>query len=176
MLNVVRGLVNDFVSLLDEHSGFSSGSGNSQRISSGHRPYRVPRPAPSVVPRRVPVPPPVPAPLPIPVPPQFHPTRLYHGSSLEKVTEIFRTHLFLVGESTPPAFWMADTPQKTRSYCGNNGGILVIDVVSGAPLTDRGGGIYIYEIKGAQPYQEYYEIPHLRPVAVLDPTAARRIG
>lgn len=107
--------------------------------------------------------------------PHFFNMRLYHGSTIENVTEIFRTRLFLVGESKPPAFWMADTPQKTRSYCGGNGGILVIDVVPGAPLTNRGGGVYIYEIKGAEPYKEYYQIPHLRPVKVLDPTGTRKI-
>jgi len=169
MLNFVRGLVNDFVSLLDEHSDYSSGSGSSQPMSSGHRPRSISRPKPRLGPRLVPVPPP------IPVPPQLYPTRLYHGSSLEKVAEIFRTHLFLVGNARPPAFWMADAPEKTREYCGNNGGILEIKVVPGTPLTNRGGGVYIYEIRGAQPYQDYYEIPYLRPVAVLDPTGTTRI-
>lgn len=114
------------------------------------------------------------SPHPLPQPQSFQ-MRLYHGSSIESVTEIFRTHLFLVGHARPPAFWMADTPERTRQYCGSSGGILVIDVVPGTPLTNRGGGVYIYEIKGAQPYQDYYEIPYLRPVAVLDPTGTKKI-
>ena len=161
MLKVLRGVTNDFVSLLDEYSGYSSGSGNSQRISFGHHPHSIPRP--------------IPVPLPIPVQPQLHPTRLYHGSSLERVAEIFRTHLFLVGNARPPAFWMADTPEKTRPYCGTDGGILMIDILPGTPLTKEGGGVYIFEIEGAQPFREYYEIPNLKPVAVFDHTGTNRI-
>ena len=114
------------------------------------------------------------SPNPVPHPQPFQ-MRLYHGSSLESVEEIFRTRLFLVGNSTPPAFWMADAPEKTMFYCGNDGGILVIDVLHGTPLTYDGDGVYIFEIPGAQPFQEYYEIDGLVPVGVLDSTGNRRI-
>ena len=114
------------------------------------------------------------SPNPVPQPQAFC-MRLYHGSSLESVKEIFRTQLFLVGNSKPPAFWMADRPEKTRPYCGTDGGILVIDILPGTPLTKEGGGVYIFEIEGAQPFREYYEIPNLKPVAVFDHTGTNRI-
>ena len=114
------------------------------------------------------------SPNPVPHPQPFH-MRLYHGSSLEKVEEIFRTHLFLVGNSKPPAFWMADAPDKTLPYCGNDGGILVIDVLPGTPLTNESDGVYIFEIPAAQPFHEYYEIAGLVPVGVLDSTGTNRI-
>ena len=160
MINFVRFLVNDFVSLLDQFSGCSTKSVAAKkfpRVFSRNQSPCLPQPIPRMA------------------PPRLNPTRLYHGSTLENVTEIFRTHLFLVGNSKPPAFWMADTPQKTRSYCGSDGGILVIGVVVGTPLTNRGGGVYIFEIQGAQPYRERYQIPYLVPVAILDPNGTTRI-
>ena len=114
------------------------------------------------------------SPNPVPHPQPFH-MRLYHGSSLESVEKIFRTHSFLVGDSKPPAFWMADTPEKVKYKCGTDGGILVIDVLPGTPLTSWAGGVYIFEIPGAQPFREYYEIAGLVPVGVLDPTGTNRI-
>jgi hypothetical protein len=114
------------------------------------------------------------SPNPVPHLQPFH-MRLYHGSSIESVENIYRNHSFLVGNSKPPAFWMADTPDKTKPYCGNNGGILVIDILPGTALTNWGGGVYIFEIPGAQPFQEPRRIPGLVPVGVLDPTGTNRI-
>ena len=114
------------------------------------------------------------SPNPVPYPQPFH-MRLYHGSSLESVEEIFRTRLFLVGNSTPPAFWMADRPEKTRPYCGTDGGILVVDIVPGTPLTDQGGGVYIFEIPGAKPFMRPRYISGLIPVAILDASCTKRI-
>jgi hypothetical protein len=164
MLGYSRGMVNDFVSLCNEYSGNSSAANSAvnKPNTSGQRysPKFRSKPQPQFNPK--------------PSLPRLHPPRLYHGSSLQAVVNIFRTRRFLVGDATPRAFWMADTPQKTLVYCKNDGGILVIDVLSGAPLTNRGGGVYIFEIRGAQPYKKYYQIPSLVPVAILDPSAITR--
>ena len=84
-LSFIRGLVKDFVSLCDEYSGYSSGkpssSGDSQRISCGHRSHSM------LEPKQPPVPPPDPVPRPIPMSPQIHQERFYDGRSLEIVEE-----------------------------------------------------------------------------------------
>jgi hypothetical protein len=83
--------------------------------------------------------------------------------------EIFNTGLWLIGASVPPAAWFSSRIDIARQYCKNPGAIVVVSVDPDVKLTNRGGGIYIYEVPDAVPNQDYYEIKGLRPVSVLTP-------
>jgi hypothetical protein len=112
-------------------------------------------------------------PQPVQPSPGVPPSTLCHGTTLENAIEIFMTNLWLIGDSPPPAVWMVDDTSKAKIYAGDNGAIVVINVAPWVQLTNRGGGIYIYEIPEAIPHREYYRIPGLVPVAVLDPHGNR---
>ena len=96
------------------------------------------------------------------------PQILYHGTKLERAIEIYESGLWMVGKSRPRAIWMGDNIGKARGYSGKNGGIIVIRVHPGLGLTERGSGVYIFMIPNARPYEEYYRVEGLTPVAVLN--------
>ena len=101
------------------------------------------------------------------------PHELYHGTTLQNAFDIYNTGLWLVGTSRPRAVWMADRFRKARGYAGNNGGVVVMRVNSNLKLTNRYLGVYIYKIPNAKPNKEYYQIPGLNPVGVLDSNGNR---
>jgi hypothetical protein len=103
----------------------------------------------------------------------IQPTRLYHGTSLEIAQEIYKTGLWLVGNSRPYAIWMTTNFEKACSYAGGSGAIVEIDAEPFLPLTHRGGGVYIYEIPEAKPNGEFYKGEGLRPVGILSPSGDR---
>ena len=98
----------------------------------------------------------------------FQPTTLYHGTSLQKAFEIYYSGLWMVGNSFPSAVWMGDNLSIAQGYAGGNGGIVVIKVDPWVKLTNRGGGVYIYQIPGATPRSEYYKVQGLTSVGVLN--------
>ena len=74
----------------------------------------------------------------------------------------------MVGNSSPSAVWMGESFTTAKAYAGTNAGIVVIGVDPRVNLTSRGAGVFIYEIPDARPKEEYFQIPGLRPVGVLD--------
>jgi len=98
----------------------------------------------------------------------FRPTTLYHGTSLQNAFEIYNSGMWLVGNSKPSAVWMTDNFAAAKSYSGTNGGVVVVAVDPSVRLTNPRAGVFIYEIRYARPWEEYYQIPGLRPTGVLD--------
>lgn len=111
-----------------------------------------------------------PAPQPVPTVPQYQlqANHYLHGTSYENAMEIFKTMLWLVGGSIPRGVYLTKDINIARSYSQNNGAIVVVNVTTGTNLKNLGGGVYVYEILGVQPYNEYYKIQSLTPVAVLN--------
>ena len=103
----------------------------------------------------------------------FQPTTLYHGTTLQNAFEIYYSGLWMVGGSFPPAVWMGDNIFIAQGYARVNGGIVVIKVDPWVRLTNKGGGVYIYEIPGAVPRSEYYKVQGLTPVGVLNTNGNR---
>ena len=102
------------------------------------------------------------------IPYQTH-KRLYHGTTHEAALEIYNTKLWLIGPSQPYAVWMGDDLNIAHGYSGSSGAIVEIDADPDLKLTDRGGGVFIYEIPQVTKSQkEYYTIPGLNPIGVLD--------
>jgi len=98
----------------------------------------------------------------------FQPATLYHGTSLQNAFEIYNSGMWLVGNSKPSAVWMVDNFAAAKSYSGANGGIVVVAVDPSVRLTHPRAGVFIYEIPYARRWEEYYQIPGLRPIGVLD--------
>lgn len=99
----------------------------------------------------------------------FQPTTLYHGTTtLQNAFEICTSGMWLVGNSRPSAVWMTDNFAAAKSYSGTNGGVVVVAVDPSFRLTNPRAGVFIYEIRYARPWEEYYQIPGLRPTGVLD--------
>ena len=99
----------------------------------------------------------------------FQPTTLYHGTTaLQNAFEIYNSGMWLVGNSKPSAVWMTDNFAAAKSYSGANGGIVVVAVDPSVRLTHPRAGVFIYEIPYARRWEEYYQIPGLRPIGVLD--------
>jgi hypothetical protein len=100
------------------------------------------------------------------------PRILYHGTPLDNAFEIVRTRLWLIGNSQEPrAIWMTTDFENAKDYAGEGGTIVIIKVYPDIRLTstERGGsGVYYYEIPDAEPYKEYYFIPSLTPIGILD--------
>jgi len=98
----------------------------------------------------------------------FQPATLYHGTSLQNAFEIYNSGMWLVGNSKPSAVWMVDNFAAAKSYSGANGGIVVVAVDPSVRLTHPRAGVFIYEIPYARRWEEYYQIPGMRPIGVLD--------
>ena len=98
----------------------------------------------------------------------FQPTTLYHGTSLQSAFEIYKSGMWMVGNSKPSAVWMTDNFAVASSYIKGTGGIVIISVAPWLRLTQPTAGVFIYEIPYAQPWAEYYQIQGLKPVGVLD--------
>ena len=103
----------------------------------------------------------------------YQPTTLYHGTSLQNAFEIYNSGMWLIGYSRPPAVWMSDNLVLASCYIKGTGGIVIISVAPWIRLTNRGAGVFTYEIPNAQPWVEYYQIQGLRPVGVLDVSGNR---
>ena len=104
-------------------------------------------------------------------PRKLYPKKLYHGTEKEFAYEIYNTGLFLIGDSVPPAIYMTDDFDIAKEFSGKGGGIVVIEVAPEVQLTkydEVNDNTYIYEIPGAKPYEEYYQIPGLNPIGILD--------
>ena len=97
----------------------------------------------------------------------FQPATLYHGTSLQNAFEIYNSGMWLIGYSRPPAVWMTDNFAVASGYIKGTGAIVIISVAPWVRLTNRGAGVFIYEIPYAQPWAEYYHIQGLKPVGVL---------
>jgi hypothetical protein len=100
----------------------------------------------------------------------YQPTVLYHGTSQKNAFDIYHTGAWLIGNSKPPAVWMADTIELSKIYASlsSDGAIVEVHVDSDLEIESRGGGVFIYQISDAMPNREYYKIEGLVPVGVLD--------
>ena len=100
----------------------------------------------------------------------YKPAVLYHGTSKKNAFDIYHTGAWLIGNSKPPAVWMADTIELAKIYSGfgSNGAIVVIHVDLDLEIESRGRGVFIYQIPCALPNREYYKIEGLVPAGVLD--------
>ncbi len=100
------------------------------------------------------------------------PRKLYQGTSRENAIEIVKTRLWLIGNSPEPrAIWMTVDLENAKDYAGESGARVIIKVRPGTRLTatERGGnGVYYHEIPEAEPYKEYYFIPGLTPIGILN--------
>jgi hypothetical protein len=105
----------------------------------------------------------------------YQPSVLYHGTSRKNAFEIYNTGLWLIGNSTPPAVWMADNIELVQNYSGINsdGALVLIHVDADLDIENRGGGVFIYQIPSAVPNQEYYKIEGLEPAGILDTNGNR---
>jgi hypothetical protein len=100
----------------------------------------------------------------------YQPSVFYHGTSKKNALDIFNTGLWLIGNSRPPAVWMADNIELSKIYASlsSDGAIVEVHVDSDLEIESRGGGVFIYQISDALPNREYYKIEGLVPVGVLD--------
>jgi hypothetical protein len=98
----------------------------------------------------------------------LQPTTLYHGTTRQNALEIYNSGLWMVGNSFPPAVWMAADFAMARGYAKGTGGVVIISVAPWVRLTNLGPGVFTYEIPNGQPWGEYYHIQGLKPVGVLD--------
>ena len=98
----------------------------------------------------------------------IQPQILYHGTELKTALEIYESGLWMVGKSWPRAIWMGDNIKKARAHAGKNGGIVVVRAHPDLELTRNGVGVYIFKIPKVKPYEEYYQVKGLTPVAVLN--------
>ena len=94
--------------------------------------------------------------------------RFYKGASSANASEIYSKALFMVGDYNPRGVWITNKIKVAKRYCGKNGNIVLLDVSPGLPLKNLGFGVFVYEIPGAKPYQDYYQIKGLTPVGLLD--------
>ena len=103
---------------------------------------------------------------------KIQPTTLYHGTTLTNALEIYRTHLWLVGKSKPPAVWMGNRIEIAKKYSGTGkkAAIVVVQVDSDLNLSNRGNGVFILEIPGAKPNEEYHQVDGLKPIDVINPS------
>jgi hypothetical protein len=100
------------------------------------------------------------------------PTILYHGTTVNNALEIYKTKLWLIGKSKPAAVWMGNRIDIAKKYSGTgkNAGIVVVKVDKDLSLNERGKGVFILEIPGAKPNEEYHQVEGLTPIDVIKPS------
>jgi hypothetical protein len=96
---------------------------------------------------------------------------LCHGTSIENAIAIHDTRLWLIGPTRK--LWMTDNIEIAKQYSKTNGGIVIINVDPSLKLSNRGGGIYTYDIPDALPFKEYYRFEGLKAIAVVSPQGNR---
>lgn len=99
------------------------------------------------------------------------PNRVFHGTSLKKGREIYKTKMWLISEIKPRAVYLTTDFEIARSYAKKKGAIVDISVGRRVKLKKftryYDEGVYIYEIPDGNPYNEYYRINGLEPVGLL---------
>lgn len=118
-----------------------------------------------------------PAPAPVPTstlpfmqPYQLGENELFHGTSMDAAVRIFSTGLWRVGYSRPPSIWLTSDFTYAASMAkgrDNAAGILVIRHDPNIYLVND-DPTYRYEIEGAVPDEEFYDIKGLTPICILD--------
>lgn len=114
--------------------------------------------------------------IPAPVdyaPYQLGPDEYYHGTTEEAAQDIIAYNRWMIGESNPPAIWLtrdysyAATQARKQS---TDGKIVVVHCDPRLNLNDVGGSILHFSIPDAVPYQEYYQVPGITPVRLIEST------
>lgn len=95
-------------------------------------------------------------------------TRLFHGTSRQNALEIYKTGLWLIGKSKPPAVWMTSMIEIAKVYAEDNGYIVAVDVDRALRLKTIRDGVFIFEVPDVKVQDEYLEIEGLRPVGIID--------
>jgi len=107
-----------------------------------------------------------------PYPKSYQPgtNEFFHGTSLEVATEIMNTRLWMVGHSRPQGIYMSPDFDVANYYAESNppGAIVVIKCHQPTQLIEVGNQILIYPIEDVVPYREYFKIPALTPIHVLN--------
>lgn len=96
------------------------------------------------------------------------PLKLFHGTTSRIALEIYKTGLWLVGESKPPAIWMTSNIETAKKYAGSKGYIVVVNVASALNLKKLGDEVFIFEVPDAKPNEEYLAIEGLKPSGIID--------
>ena len=104
-------------------------------------------------------------------PRKIQPRNLYHGTTMENAHEIYNTGLWMTGDSEPRAIYMTEYLEVAQEFSKKKGAIVVVRVDPKIKLTrytKYRDCDYIYEIPNSIPMQEYYMIPGLNPIGILD--------
>jgi len=96
------------------------------------------------------------------------PLKLFHGTTRRIALEIYKTGLWLIGESKPPAIWMTSNIKTAKKYAGSKGYIVVVNVDSALNLKKLGDEVFIFEVPDAKPNEEYLAIEGLKPSGIVD--------
>jgi hypothetical protein len=96
------------------------------------------------------------------------PLKLFHGTTRRIALEIYKTGLWLVGESKPPAIWMTSNIETAKKYAGSKGYIVVVNVDSALNLKKLKDEVFIFEVPDAKPNEEYLAIEGLKPSGIID--------
>ena len=90
--------------------------------------------------------------------------KLYYGTSRKSGLDIFSDGLWKL---KPPGLTMVDSIDLAKSECGTDGVILELDVHRYLELTDKGEGVFMFEIPASEE-ECYYEIEGINILGVLD--------
>lgn len=98
------------------------------------------------------------------------PNMFFHGTTFKSGVQIYSSQLWLASDDLK-GIWVGDTFDVARKFSAKDGVILVIEVLP--PLkavhpAHKSDGYHVIKIKKAKPGKEYYKIPNLRIVGMLD--------
>jgi hypothetical protein len=94
----------------------------------------------------------------------------YHGTSMDAAVDILDNKVWMVGDSKPPGIWLT----LDFSYAANmqEDGVIVVVRCDLDPMTHlngvKDGEYFRFDIEGAVPYAEYYEVDDLTPIHILN--------
>ena len=97
----------------------------------------------------------------------------YHGTTTEDAWEIFRTGLWLVGESMPRGVYITPKADVARHYSEDDGLIVIVHVSDRCPITHDGGEVYIFRVPDIKPDEFYYQIEGFNVVGLMTPGGRR---
>jgi hypothetical protein len=99
-----------------------------------------------------------------------HPATLYHGTTRTAGKKIYDSKLWMIGDSKPPGIWLTDDLETAKIYAGDDGSIVAVEVDPNIDLIDpprKADDYYLFPVPDAKPFEEYYRIPGLKPIALL---------
>ncbi len=104
------------------------------------------------------------------VQPHCLPPVLYHGTTIIIAKEIYKSNLWMVGGSAPAGVWLTSDRDIARDFTFEKGAIVVVKPLSHEnfitwPMNPK---VFVYTIPISNPYNEYFEIPSLMILGVID--------